>query len=85
MSSSCASLLLYTLGITATGMDFTTSLVLGSSCKLVALGILGSNLGLSDMSGSRVTSDHLTSWTCLHLPAGTNVATGEFFPKLETV
>ena len=78
ISSSCWSLFLVTLGIMASGMDFTISLVLDSNCKLVAQGILGSNLELLGRSCSWVTSNLSTSWICSHLPAGADVAMGDF-------
>ena len=84
MSSSCLSPSGY-LRYNGCGMDFTTLLVLGSNCRLVASGILGSTLDPLDGPGSWLTSDHLTSWICLHFSAGTNVARGEFFLKLEMV
>ena len=69
--------------MSASGIDYEILLVSGSNCKLVEWGILGNNLGFVGRFGSQVTSNHLTSWTCSHSPAGTNVAMDEFFPKLE--
>ena len=52
---------------------------------MVLLGILGSNLEPLNKPFSLVISNYLISWICLHLPARTSVAMGEFFFKLVTM
>ena len=71
------SLVLASLGMSASGMEVAKLLVSGSSCKLVCCSIWGSSLEVSH--GSLL---QLSSWASLHLHTGCIDAIGMFLPIL---